>query len=142
MRIALGCDHGGYLLKESIKAYLLNKGYEVIDEGTNSMDSCDYPFYAHAAAKKVAIKECEFGIVVCTTGEGVCMSANKEKGVRCGLVYNSDVARLIRQHNNANMMALGAKYVSFEEAKQYIDLFLSTEFEGGRHIARVEKIEN
>lgn len=141
MKLSLGCDHGGYLLKEEIKTYLLSLGHEVVDCGTNSLDSCNYPVFARAAAKKVASKECELGILVCTSGEGVCMTANKVKGVRCGLVYNIDVAHLIREHNDANMMAIGAKFTSLETAKEYVDTFLNAKFEGGRHVLRVQLIE-
>lgn len=141
MKLSLACDHGGYLLKEQVKEFLLNEGYEVIDCGTNSLESCNYPVFARAAAKKVASKECELGIVICTSGEGVCMTANKIKGVRCGLVYNNEVAHLIREHNNANMMALGAKYVSYEDAITWIKTFLNASFEGGRHTLRVDLIE-
>ena len=141
MKLSLACDHGGYLLKEQVKEFLLNEGYEVIDCGTNSLESCNYPVFARAAAKKVASKECELGIVICTSGEGVCMTANKIKGVRCGLIYNNEVAHLIREHNNANMMALGAKYVSYEDAITWIKTFLNASFEGGRHTLRVELIE-
>ena len=141
MKISLACDHGGYVLKEEIKNYLASKGYEVVDCGTNSTESCDYPIFARKAALLVASKECELGIVVCTSGEGVCMTANKVKSVRCGLVYNNEVASLIRVHNNANMMSLGAKYITKEEALQYVETFLNSEFEGGRHIRRVDLIE-
>ena len=141
MKLSLACDHGGYLLKEQVKEFLLNEGYEVIDCGTNSLESCNYPVFARDAAKKVASKECELGIVICTSGEGVCMTANKIKGVRCGLIYNNEVAHLIREHNNANMMALGAKYVSYEDAITWIKTFLNASFEGGRHTLRVDLIE-
>lgn len=141
MKIALACDHGGFTLKEEIKKYLLDNKYEVEDFGTYSLESCDYPVFAKKAAQAVSNNECEKGIVICTTGEGVCMTCNKVKGIRCGLVYNEDVAKLIRQHNNANMMSIGAKFTSLEEAKKYVNLFLTTDFEGGRHIRRVNLIE-
>ena len=141
MKLSLACDHGGYVLKEQVKSFLLNEGYEVIDCGTNSLESCNYPIFARDAAKKVASHECELGIVICTSGEGVCMTANKIKGIRCGLVYNNEVAHLIREHNNANMMSLGAKYVSYEDAITWIKTFLNASFEGGRHTLRVDLIE-
>ena len=141
MKISLACDHGGYLLKEDIKNHLENLGHEVIDCGCNSLESCDYPDFAHKAADLVAKNEVERGIVVCTSGEGVCMCANKHEGVRCGLLYNEEVAELTRRHNNVNMVALGAKYISKEEALKYIDLFLNTPFDGGRHENRVNKIQ-
>lgn len=141
MKLSLACDHGGYILKEQVKKYLLEEGYEIVDCGTNSLESCNYPVFARDAAKKVASKECELGIVICTSGEGVCMTANKIKGIRCGLIYNNEVAHLIREHNNANMMALGAKYVSYENAIKWINTFLNASFEGGRHSLRVDLIE-
>lgn len=140
-QIALACDHGGFVLKEDVKAYLESKGYQVIDFGTNSTESCNYPEFAKKAAEFVSKHEGSKGIVICTTGEGVMMTANKVKGIRCGLVYNEDVASLIVRHNKANMMSLGAKYTTKEQAYRYIDIFLSSEFEGGRHQIRVDMIE-
>lgn len=140
-QIALACDHGGFVLKEDVKAYLESKGYQVIDFGTNSTESCNYPEFAKKAAEFVSKHEGSKGIVICTTGEGVMMTANKVKGIRCGLVYNEDVASLIVRHNKANMMSMGAKYTTKEQAYRYIDIFLSSEFEGGRHQIRVDMIE-
>ena len=142
MKISIGCDHGGYALKEEVKEYLSSKGYEVLDVGTYSLDSCHYPLFGEAAARKVATGECEYGIVICTSGEGIMMSANKVKGVRCGLAYNDDVARLMRQHNNANMIAFGAKFMELDDVKRRLDIFLNTEFEGGRHQTRVDLISD
>ena len=142
MKIAIGSDHGGFNLKEQLKEYLLSLNHEVIDVGTNSNESCAYSEFALKCASKVANHTAEIGIVICTTGEGIMIAANKVKGVRCGLVYNKDVAKLIREHNDCNMMSLGAKYVSFEEACEYINIFISTPFSGGRHISRVEIISN
>ena len=141
MKISLACDHGGYLLKEDIKKHLLDLGHEVIDCGCNSLDSCDYPDFAHEAARLVSNGEVERGVVVCTSGEGVSICANKHHGVRCGLLYNAEVAELTRRHNNVNMVAIGAKYTSKEDAIKYIDLFLETPFDGGRHEKRVNKIQ-
>ena len=141
MKLSLGCDHGGFLLKEQVKKYLISKGHEVFDCGTDSLESCNYPIYAKAAAELVAKKECELGIVICTSGEGVMMTANKVKGIRCGLAYNKEVCALMKNHNNANMISIGAKYVSYETAIEYIETFLNAEFEGGRHTLRVELIE-
>ncbi len=141
MKISIGCDHAGYNYKEEIKKYLKEKGHEVIDVGTNSLDSCDYPIFGRAAAELVAKGEVNFGIVVCSSGEGIMMTANKVKGVRCGLAYNDDVARLIRQHNNANMIGFGANFMELKDVLRRIDIFLSTEFEGGRHQRRVSEIE-
>ena len=141
MKLSLGCDHGGYVLKEQVKQYLTSKGHEIVDCGTYSLESCNYPIFARKAAELVSSKECELGIVICTSGEGVMMTANKVKGVRCGLAYNKEVCALTRQHNNANMISIGAKYISFETAIEYIETLLFSEFEGGRHTLRVELIE-
>ena len=141
MKISIGSDHAGYLYKEEIKKYLSKKGYEVIDCGTNSLESCDYPEFGIAAAKKVAKKEADYGIVICSSGIGISIAANKIKGIRCGLAYNDDVARLIRQHNNANMIGFGASFMELKDVIRRIDIFLSTPFEGGRHERRVNKIE-
>ena len=141
MKISLGSDHAGYIVKEEIKKHLISKGYEVLDVGTNSTDSCDYPIFAKAAAKLVSEGTAKYGVLVCSSGEGIMMTANKVKGVRCGLAYNNDVARLIRQHNNANMIAFGANFMKLEDIIKRIDIFLSTDFEGGRHERRVSEIE-
>ena len=141
MRISLASDHGGLQLKNQISEYLKQLGHDVVDFGTYSLDSCDYPDYARPAALAVANGECERGIVVCTTGIGVSMVANKVKGVRCALCVNPDMAKMTRAHNNANMIAIGQKYVVFETAKEIVDNFLNTSFEGGRHSVRVDKIE-
>ncbi len=141
MKISIGCDHGGLELKNSIVEHLKELGHDVLDVGTYTNDSCDYPDFAHKAAELVENGTCERGIVVCTSGEGVSIAANKHKGVRCGLVYNEEVARLTRQHNNVNMVAYGAKFITEEQGLKWVDIFLNTEFEGGRHINRVNKIE-
>ena len=141
MRISIGSDHAGFAYKEEVKKYLTQKGYEVIDVGTTSLDSCDYPIFGRAAAELVANGQAQFGIVICSSGEGIMMTANKVKGVRCGLAYNDDVARLIRQHNNANMIAFGANFMELKDVLKRIDIFLATEFEGGRHERRVLEIE-
>ena len=141
MKISIGSDHAGFKYKEEIKKYLESKGHEVIDCGTNSLDSCDYQIFGRAAAELVAKGEAKYGVLVCSSGEGIMMAANKVKGVRCGLAYNDDVARLIRQHNNANMIAFGASFMELKDVLRRIDLFLATEFEGGRHERRVSEIE-
>ena len=141
MKISLASDHGGLQLKNQIHDYLTQLGHTVVDYGTDSLDSCDYPDFARPAALAVANGECERGVVVCTTGIGVSMVANKVKGVRCALCVNPDMAKMTRAHNNSNVLALGQKYVDFETAKQIVDNFLSTPFEGGRHAERVDKIE-
>lgn len=142
MKISLACDHGGLQLKNDLSAYLKQLGHTVVDYGTNSSDSCDYPDFAKPAALAVANGECERGILVCTTGIGVSMVANKVKGVRCALCLNDDMAKMTRLHNNANVIALGQKYVELQTAKKIVDAFLNTEFEGGRHAVRVGKIED
>lgn len=142
MKIAIGSDHGGFELKEQIRRYLSSKGHEVIDFGTDSAESCHYPIYAQAVANSVSTKESEYGIVVCTTGEGVCMAANKFKGVRCGIGYNDEVSRLMRAHNDANVISFGARFTSLEQAITRVELFLNTPFEGGRHQIRVNMIED
>jgi len=138
--IALACDHGAYALKETIKKHLQDKGYEVKDFGTYSEESCDYPDFGAPAARAVASGECEKGIVMCTTGIGISISANKVKGIRCALLSDPVSARLTRQHNDTNMMALGAGFVGPMLAKEIVDVWLGTEFEGGRHQRRVDKM--
>lgn len=141
MKISIASDHGGLGLKTKIKEYLDICGHVVSDFGTYTSDSCDYPDFARPCAEAVAKGDCERGIVVCTTGIGVSIVCNKVKGVRCALCLSSDMAKMTRAHNNANVLALGQKYVDLETAKQIVNTFLSTPFEGGRHINRVEKIE-
>lgn len=141
MKISIAADHGGLQLKNALAEYLTNNGHEVVDFGTYTADSCDYPDFAHKAASAVADGSCERGIVVCTTGIGVSMVANKHKGVRCALCTNDDQAKFTRLHNDANMIAFGARYTTEYMAKQMLDVFLATEFEGGRHQKRVDKIE-
>ena len=140
MKISLGCDHGGLELKEKIKAHLEEKGFEVKDCGTYTKDSCDYPDFGQAAAEAVASGECEKGIVICTTGIGISIAANKVKGIRCALLSDMMSARMTRQHNDTNMMALGAAVVGPMLAMEIVDIWLSTEFEGGRHQRRVDKM--
>ena len=142
MKISIGSDHGGYQLKTEIKNHLLAQGHQVVDFGTNSNDSCDYPDFAYAAATALSKGEVDFGVVVCTTGMGVSMVANKVKGVRCALCHNENCAEMTRRHNDANMIAFGQKYVSTEVALKAVDIFLSTAFEkeNERHVRRVNKI--
>ena len=137
MKIAIGCDHGGYDLKESMVQFLTEKGHEVKDCGTYSKESCDYPMFGEAAARAVACGECEKGIVICTTGIGISISANKVKGIRAALCADSFTAEMTRRHNDANVLALGAGIVGPNLADRIVDVFLSTEFEGGRHERRV-----
>ena len=143
MKIALGADHGGYELKEKIKQYLAKKGgIEVIDFGTNSIESVDYPKYGHLVDKSIVEKKVDFGILVCGTGIGISIAANKIKGIRAANCTNTTMARLARQHNDANILALGARIVGDVLALDIVDEFLVSSFEGGRHQRRVEEIEN
>lgn len=140
--ISLGCDHGGYELMQTVKSYLDEKNIEYMDCGTYSTDSCDYPIFAKKAAKAVLSGECTEGILICSTGIGISITANRYKGIRCGLCHNEMTARLTREHNNANMLAMGAKCVTKEEAIKIVDTFLNTPFsEGERHIRRVNIID-
>jgi ribose 5-phosphate isomerase B len=141
MKISIACDHGGLDTKNALVEMLKAEGNEVIDCGTYTTDSCDYPDFARKAAELVASGEVDKGIVVCTSGEGVMMTANKVRGVRCGMGYNDEVSALMRQHNNANMIAFSQKFMDLEDVKRRTHIFLNTEFEGGRHLRRVEKIE-
>ena len=140
MTISLGCDHGGYDLKEHIKAYLEGKGHTVKDCGTDSKESCDYPLFGKAAAEAVAGGTCQRGIVICTTGIGISISANKVKGIRCALCSDPLSAEMTRRHNDANMLAMGAGMIGKNMAERIVDVFLSAEFEGGRHQRRVDEI--
>ena len=141
MKIALGCDHGGYKLKEQIKTWLTELGYEYEDFGCYSTASCDYPEFAAAAARAVADGKCEKGIVVGTTGIGISIAANKIKGIRCAHCADCLQAQLTREHNDANMMAIGAGFTGPNMAKKMIEVFLTTEFSGGeRHARRVNGI--
>lgn len=140
MKIAIACDHGGLNLKNEVKNYLVASGYEVVDFGTDSTASCDYPDYALPAAEAVASGECERGIVICSTGIGVSIVANKVPGVRCAHCHDSYCAEFTRLHNNSNMLALGEKVVGVGYALKIVETFLKTEFEGGRHQRRVDKI--
>ena len=138
--IALGSDHGGYALKQHVMAYLNEKGIPYRDFGCDSTDSCDYPDFGSAAARAVADGTCEKGIVICTTGIGISIAANKVKGVRCALCSDPLSAEMTRRHNDANMLAMGAGMVGPNLALRMVEVFLATEFEGGRHQRRVDKI--
>ena len=140
MKIALGCDHGGYELKCQIIKLLEAKGYEYQDFGCHSLDSCDYPEFGEAAARAVASGECEYGIVVCTTGIGISIAANKVAGIRCAHCADCLEAEMTRRHNDANMMAIGAGFTGKNMAERMVEVFLTTEFEGGRHQRRVDKL--
>ncbi|MDF2838954.1 MAG: Ribose 5-phosphate isomerase [Evtepia sp.] len=138
--IALGSDHGGFDLKERIKAFLEQKGIVYQDYGCYSKESCDYPLFGQAAAEAVSRGECEKGIVICTTGIGISISANKVRGIRCALCSEPLSAEMTRRHNDANMLAMGAGMVGPNLAERIVETFLSTEFEGGRHARRVQQI--
>lgn len=140
--IAIGSDHGGYLLKEHIKTFLQSKGYEILDCGCDKPESCDYPVYGKAAAQAVASGSCDFGIVICTTGIGISITANKVKGIRCALCSEPLSAELTRRHNNANMLAMGAGMIGPNLAERIVETFLTTDFEGGRHARRVALISD
>lgn len=140
MKIALGCDHGGYELKQYIIQVLEKLGHTCEDFGCTSLDSCDYPDFGAAAARAVAEGKCDRGIVICTTGIGISIAANKVHGIRCALCGDLFSAEMTRRHNNANMLALGAFLTPAPLAKRIIDVFLNTEFEGGRHQRRIDKI--
>ncbi len=140
--IAIGSDHGGFALKEAVSKYLQEKGYEVKDVGCYNLSSVDYPAYGHAVGKAVASGECEFGIVVCTTGVGISIAANKVKGVRCALCSEPYSARMTREHNNANVLAMGGGLIGPNMAFQIVDTFLNTEFSvEEKHHRRVDQLE-
>lgn len=141
MRIAVGSDHAGFELKEQVKGLLSAEGHEVYDVGTNSAESADYPAYAEPAARMVASGEVERGVLVCGSGVGVCIVANKVEGIRAVNAHDADEASMARQHNDVNVLTLGARRVSEGDAKSIIDTFLTTDFEGGRHARRVALIE-
>ena len=137
MKISIACDHGAFDLKERLKAHLIEEGHQVTDCGTHGTESCDYPDFGIAAARLVADGTCERGVVLCTTGIGMSMAANKVKGVRCALCHEPLSAEMTRRHNDANMLALGAGVTGVMTAERIVDAFLATEFEGGRHARRV-----
>ncbi len=141
MKISIGCDHGALALKNKIVSHLTAQGHDVRDFGTYTSDSCDYPDFAAAAARAVANRECEKGIVLCTTGIGVSISANKIHGIRCALLNDSWTAKMTRLHNDTNMMALGAGVVGENLAMEIVDIWLSTDFSGeARHQRRIDKV--
>lgn len=138
--ISIGSDHAGFQYKEKLKAHLQQKGYQVTDKGTFSEESTDYPDYAHEVAADVEGGTAGLGILICGSGNGVCMTANKHQGIRAALAWNEELAMLSRQHNNANVLCIPARFVEYPLAEKMADLFLNTSFEGGRHERRVEKI--
>lgn len=142
MNVSLGADHRGFELKEKVKEYLTQLGHDVIDFGTDSAECVDYPDFAFKVAESVAEGQTDFGVTVCWTGNGMNMVANKVRGVRSALCLNEELARLTRAHNDANVLALASRFVSEELAKKILDVWLATEFEGGRHSRRLEKIKS
>lgn len=141
MKISIGTDHAGYEYKQAIKQMLTAAGHEVIDFGCFSAESCDYPLFIRPAAQAVARGECERGIVLGGSGNGEAIVANRERGVRCGLCWNLDTARLCRQHNDANMISIGSRQISLELALEIVNVWLTTAFEGGRHSRRIAQID-
>lgn len=138
--IPIASDHAGFQLKEAVKSYLTSKSYKVKDYGTYSEDSVDYPDFAHCVGSVVNSGEYKCGIVICGSGNGVQMTVNKYPNVRCALCWNEEIASLARQHNDANIISLPARFITTELALRMVDIFLNTAFEGGRHARRVEKI--
>ncbi|MCU0439746.1 MAG: ribose 5-phosphate isomerase B [Raineya sp.] len=140
MKIAIGSDHAGFEYKELIKKFLFSKNIEFTDFGTHSSDSVDYPDFAHPVANSVESQDSNFGILVCGSGNGVAITANKHKDIRAALCWTTELAELARQHNDANVLCLPARFVSIETAQDMVNAFLNTAFEGGRHSNRVSKI--
>ncbi|MDE7381436.1 MAG: ribose 5-phosphate isomerase B [Muribaculaceae bacterium] len=139
-KVAFACDHAGFELKERIMLYLNDKGYETVDFGTHSLDSCDYPDFAHPAAEAVESGKCAFGIAMCGSGNGIAITLNKHQQIRAALCWLPELAALAKQHNNANILVLPARFISEDEAIKIVDAYLSAEFEGGRHQRRIDKI--
>lgn len=140
MTIAMAADHGGYELKNILIDYLGGKGHSIINLGTDAPDSVDYPDYAKSCCEEVTSGRADFGILVCGTGVGISIAANKIDGIRCGLCPSKEIAALVKQHNNANVIALGGRFTSPEDAKDIVDSYMAAQFEGGRHQTRVDKI--
>ena len=140
MKLSIACDHGAFDLKERLKAHLTSQGHQVTDCGTHSTDSCDYHDFGVAAARLVADGTCDRGVVLCTTGIGMSIAANKVRGVRCALCHEPLSAEMTRRHNDANVLAMGAGVTGGNLAERILDVFLTTDFEGGRHQRRVDKV--
>ena len=142
MKIAIACDHAGFALKEEVKKYLIEEGFESVDLGTSSTESVDYPVFGKKCAVEVASGRADRGIVICGTGIGISIAANKVKGIRCALCADSDLASISRLHNDANMLALGGRKTDIKTARDIIKVWLNTDFEGGRHQARVDLLND
>ena len=140
MRLVIGGDHAGFELKAQLLPYLLEKGYEVDDKGSYSAESVDYPDFAHPVAQAVESGKADLGILICGSANGVAMAANKHEKIRAAIAWKNEIAELARTHNDANIICLPARYISVDEAKEMVDTFLNTPFEGGRHQRRVDKI--
>ena len=140
MKVGMASDHAGFELKAALKEYLSAKGYEVLDYGTDSGESVDYPDFAHPLADAVEKGNVSFGIAICGTGNGICMTANKHQGVIGALCWIPEIAALAKQHNNANVLAMPARFISVEQAKEILDAYMNASFEGGRHQRRIDKI--
>lgn len=138
MRIAIGSDHAGFELKAALHDWLHEQGHEVVDVGTDSLDSCDYPVFGAAVGREVASGDVELGVAVCGSGEGICMAANKIPGVRAGVIRTAEDAELTRRHNNANVACFGGRVTAVAEAEHALGVFLSTPFDGGRHERRID----
>lgn len=138
--VAIGCDHAGFDYKTQLVPWLNQLGWQVNDAGTYAADSVDYPDYAHPVAGSVEKGDSAFGILLCGSGNGVCMTANKHAGIRAGLCWSTDIARLVRQHNNANIICIPARFVTLPVAQEMINIFIGTAFEGGRHQHRIDKM--
>ena len=141
MKIALAADHGGFQMKEALKAHLVERGIDVLDLGTDSEASVDYPKYGRACGEAVVSGQADSGIIVCGTGIGISIAANKVKGIRAAVVTNEFMAEMTKKHNNANIISFGGRVISIEEAIRLTDIWLDTEFEGGRHQNRIDQIE-
>ncbi|WP_338409399.1 ribose 5-phosphate isomerase B [uncultured Flavobacterium sp.] len=140
MKISIGNDHAGPDYKKAIVAFLLEKGHIVTNHGTDTFDSVDYPDFGHAVAKDIEAKQADLGIVICGSGNGIAMSVNKHQGIRAALCWTKEIAELARQHNDANILSIPARYTSIPQAVSMVEVFLNTSFEGGRHATRVNKI--
>ena len=141
MKIAVASDHGGFALKEKVKEHLIERGFDIEDLGTHSEESVDYPVYGKACGEAVASGKADLGVVVCGSGIGISIAANQVKGIRCGLCTSVEMAHLTKQHNNANILALGGRTTEPELALKIVDEWLDTEFEGGRHQRRVDMLD-
>lgn len=142
MKVAIGSDHAGFKLKEQLKAFLNQKGFEVLDKGCQSEESCDYPDFGEAVALEVANNNCDFGCIICGTGIGISIAANKIPGIRAALCISKEMAHYAKAHNNANIIAIGARINLFDPPEEILETFIKSNFEGGRHEKRINKINN